>query len=118
VDVADIPSLLAAADALVLPYRRATGSQNALLAFEHGLPVIVTRTGALADPVTDGVDGVVCQPDDVASLARAIERFYEPGEPARLRGNVKRPEPVPAWQAYVEALTTLAAPAGAAPQVS
>ncbi len=57
------------------------GSQNALLAFEHDRPVIATRTGALADAVTDGVDGIVCEADDVAALAGGIERFYAPGRP-------------------------------------
>jgi glycosyltransferase involved in cell wall biosynthesis len=88
----------------VLPYRHATGSQNAQLAFEYDRPVIVTRTGALADAVTDGVDGIVCAPDDVASLADAIERFYAPGEALRLRANVKRPDATPAWNAYLDAL--------------
>ena len=44
-----IPALFAAADALVMPYREATASQNALLAFAHGVPVITTTAGALAE---------------------------------------------------------------------
>lgn len=104
VDGNDIPGLFASVDALVLPYRTATGSQNTLLAFAHGVPVIVTRAGALADPVTDGVDGVVCAPDDVAELARALERFYADGEPARLRRNVAPPDVATGWKPYIEAL--------------
>jgi glycosyltransferase involved in cell wall biosynthesis len=104
VDAAELPALFEDCDALVLPYRHATGSQNAQLAFEYDRPVIVTRTGALADAVTDGVDGIVCAPDDVASLAAAIERFYAPGEALRLRANVKRPDATPAWNAYIDAL--------------
>ena len=45
----EIPALFGAADALVMPYREATASQNALLAFAHGVPVITTTAGALAD---------------------------------------------------------------------
>jgi glycosyltransferase involved in cell wall biosynthesis len=104
VDAAELPALFAACDALVLPYRHATGSQNAQLAFEYDRPVIVTRTGALADAVTDGVDGIVCAPDDVDALTEAIERFYAPGEALRLRANVKRPDATPAWNAYIDAL--------------
>ena len=51
VQASEIPALFAAADALVLPYREATASQNALLAFAHGVPVITTTAGALADLV-------------------------------------------------------------------
>ena len=45
----EIPALFGAADALVMPYREATASQNALLAFAHGVPVITTTAGALAE---------------------------------------------------------------------
>jgi glycosyltransferase involved in cell wall biosynthesis len=48
VPAAGIPALFAAADVLVLPYREATTSQNALLAFAHGVPVITTTAGRLA----------------------------------------------------------------------
>lgn len=105
VEAADIPDVFAHVDALVLPYRAATGSQNALLAFEHGRPVVATDTGALATPITDGLDGIVCRPDDVDDLARAIARFYAEGEPLRLRRNVKPPDPGPAWDRYIDALT-------------
>lgn len=110
VAAAEVASLFADVDALVLPYRAATASQNALIAFQYGVPVIATRTGALADWVRDGVDGVVCRPDDVGSLAAGLERFYAPGEPARLRGNVAPVDAGPAWAAYVDTLVRAAAP--------
>lgn len=100
-----IRSLFNESDALVLPYRQATGSQNTLLSFMHGRPVIVTRTGSLPDAVTDGVDGVTCRPDDVDDLALAIDRFYQLGEALRLRNNVKTADWTPLWDAYIDALT-------------
>ncbi len=59
-----LPALFADADALVMPYREATASQNALLAFAHGVPVVTTTAGALAEAVRDGVDGLTCAPGD------------------------------------------------------
>ncbi|MBF8194292.1 glycosyltransferase family 4 protein [Nonomuraea sp. K274] len=103
----DVPALFAAADALVLPYRSATASQNVWLGHEHGVPVIATRVGALADHVTDGVDGLLVEPGDVAALRRAIERFYASGEPERLRSGVKAVDPEPFWSAYAGALLAL-----------
>ncbi|MGH3387297.1 MAG: glycosyltransferase, partial [Actinomadura sp.] len=38
----EVPGLFAAADALVLPYRSATASQNVWMAYEEGVPVIAT----------------------------------------------------------------------------
>ena len=62
--------------------------------------MIATRVGALADHVTDGVDGLLVEPDDVEALNRAIKRFYELGEPERLRSGVKAVDPEPFWSAY------------------
>ncbi|XRQ05691.1 glycosyltransferase family 4 protein [Actinomadura welshii] len=105
VPAADVPGLFAAADALVLPYRTATASQNVWMAHEHGLPVIATDVGGFADQIRDGVDGLVCAPDDAASLAGALNRFYEPGEPERLRSGVRPVDHAPVWAAYLDALT-------------
>ncbi|MDR8408481.1 glycosyltransferase family 4 protein [Nonomuraea sp. 3-1Str] len=103
----DVPGLFARADALVLPYRSATASQNVWLGHEHGVPVIATRVGALADHVTDGVDGLLVEPGDVAALRAAIERFYASGEPERLRSGVKAVDPEPFWSAYASELLAL-----------
>ncbi|MER6943308.1 glycosyltransferase family 4 protein [Nonomuraea sp. NPDC000554] len=100
----DVPGLFAEADALVLPYRSATASQNVWLGHENGVPVIATRVGALAEHVTDGVDGLLVEPGDVAALRRAIERFYASGEPERLRSGVKAVDPEPFWAVYVATL--------------
>lgn len=104
VPAGDVPKLFANADALVLPYRTATASQNVFMAYEHGVPVIATRAGTLADHVREGIDGLLCEPDDVASLADALRRFYAPGEPARLRTGVKPVDAEPHWSAYLEQL--------------
>jgi glycosyltransferase involved in cell wall biosynthesis len=105
-----IPGLFAEADALVLPYRSATSSQNAWLAFAHGVPVVVTRAGTLADTVREGVDGVVCEPGDEDDLLRALERISAPGEAARLRSAVRPADPDGYWDAYLATLLSLAAP--------
>ncbi|MEU5883256.1 glycosyltransferase family 4 protein [Spirillospora sp. NPDC047279] len=114
VPAADVPGLFEASDALVLPYRTATASQNVWMAYEHGIPVIATRVGGFADQIRDGEDGLVCEPDDAGSLADALERFYAPGEPERLRSGVRPVDHEPLWSAYVDALTGAATgPTGA-----
>ena len=99
-----IPALFAAADALVLPYREATASQNALLAFAHGVPVITTTAGALADLVRDGVDGLTCAPGDVADLARVLREISVPETARRLRAGVTATDPAPCWADYLKVL--------------
>ena len=100
----EVPSLFADVDALVLPYRSATGSQGVWTGFEFGVPVIATRAGHLADDVEDGIDGITVAPDDVDSLAEGLRRFYEPGTPLRLRSRVSPVDPEPYWDRYLEAL--------------
>jgi len=104
VPTAGIPAVFAGADALVLPYRSATASQNALVAFQFGLPVIASRAGAIADAVDDGINGILCTPGDAADLARAIRALYQPGMLERLRAGVRRPDPGPLWDDYLAAV--------------
>lgn len=99
-----VPELFSDVDALVLPYRRATGSQNTWLGFEFGVPVIAARVGNLDADIIEGRSGFVVEPDDVESLAAALERFYQPGEPERMRAAVTPVNPEPHWRTYVDQL--------------
>lgn len=100
----EIPGLFAAADALVLPYREATATQNVALAFAYGLPVVATTVGTLPTLVRQGVDGLLCAPDDVGALAAALRRLYAPGVLPHLRSGVHDVAEDPPWQDYLSAL--------------
>jgi len=99
-----IPALFGAADALVMPYREATASQNALLAFAHGVPVITTTAGALGEAVRDGVDGLTCAPDDAEDLLRALKEISDPRMARQLRAGIPAVDPDSGWPAYLRAL--------------
>lgn len=75
----------AAADICVIPTIGSEGqSLSALEAMASGCAVVVTRIGGLPELVTDGVDGLVCDPT-AESLAAAIRRLVrDPGLRARL----------------------------------
>lgn len=64
--------LFRAASLLVLPYRDATQSALIAAAYRFGLPVIVTRSGALPESVVEGQTGWVVPPNDPAALAAAL----------------------------------------------
>jgi glycosyltransferase involved in cell wall biosynthesis len=104
VPAGQIPALFAAADAAVLPYREAAGSQNVALAFSYGVPVVATTAGALAEAVRDGVDGLTCVPGDVGDLARALNEIAVPETARRLRAGVRAVDPEPYWAAYLRAV--------------
>ena len=99
-----IPKLFSDVDALVLPYRAGTASQNVLLAHAMGVPVIATRAGTLGAQLHDGIDGVLAEPGDVVSLTQALQRFYQPGTPARLRAGVPVVDMDSSWTGYLEVL--------------
>ncbi|WP_345074035.1 glycosyltransferase [Phytohabitans flavus] len=108
VDADDVPGLFTDVDALVLPYRSVTASLNVFLAYAHRRPVIATRVGTVEQDVRDGVDGVLCAPDNIGSLSEALRRFYVEGEPERLRGSVSPADASPGWRSYCAAVLATA----------
>jgi glycosyltransferase involved in cell wall biosynthesis len=80
------------ASCFVLP-SYAEGLPMAMLeAMAHGMPVIATRVGAIPEVVTDGVEGFLIEPGDVAALAdRMVQMERDPslrhrmGQAARKR---------------------------------
>jgi glycosyltransferase involved in cell wall biosynthesis len=108
VEAEDVPRLLAECDALVLPYRASTSSQNAVLAHRAGVPVVATRVGTMAAHVSDGVDGLLCEPEDVAGLSRALHQLYDDGVLPRLRRGIAVTDDEAEWDRYVDAVVRTA----------
>jgi len=76
--------LFDACDAVVCPYRHATGSGIAADAVSHGRPVIGSDVPGLAVVVEDGVSGLLVAPGDAGALAAALLRFVREGLAERL----------------------------------
>jgi glycosyltransferase involved in cell wall biosynthesis len=104
----EVAEYFAAADVVALPYRSATGSGIAQVAFGAGVPVVATRTGGLEDVVEDGVSGLLVPPSDPDQLARALERFFLEDWGPRLREGVARGRARFTWEGLVDALVSLA----------
>jgi len=103
----EVGHYVAAADVVALPYREATGSGIAQVAFGGGTPVIATRTGGLEEVVEEGVTGLLVPPRDPPALARAIERYFDEEMGPRLREGVARARGRFTWEALVHALIEL-----------
>jgi glycosyltransferase involved in cell wall biosynthesis len=101
----ELASKISQADAVVLPYREGTGSWNVEMSHACGTPVIASNIHALTNHLRDGIDGLICEPDDVASLAETIRKFYEPGVAKNLRAGVPKVTIKEDWAAYVKAVT-------------
>ncbi|QHM74625.1 D-inositol 3-phosphate glycosyltransferase [Mixta theicola] len=78
---ASVPALLAAMDIGVAPYPQLEGFYfSPLKIYEYmaaGLPVITTRTGHLAEIVSEGQTGLLVEPDNPAQLCAAAERLLD-----------------------------------------
>lgn len=76
--------LFDACDAVVCPYRHATGSGIAADAIGHGRPVIGSDVPGLAVVVEDGASGLLVPPGDPRALGGAMLRFVREGLGPRL----------------------------------
>ncbi len=104
----EVASYFAAADVVALPYRSATGSGIAQVAYGAGVPVIATRTGGLEEVVEEGATGLLVPPENPAALARALERYFDDNMAGPLREGVARARARYGWGALVDALLELA----------
>ena len=75
-DQRQLARLLASCDVLVHPGDRETFGLIVLEAMACGLPVVATNKGGVAELV-DAETGILAEPNDVASLAGAIEAIYQ-----------------------------------------
>lgn len=62
---------------VVLPYKTASQSGIIPTSFMFGNPIIATNVGALAEAVTNGVNGFVVAPNDAEQFASAMRRIIE-----------------------------------------
>lgn len=63
------------ADAIVLPYKSATGSGVVTLAYHYLKPVVATKVGGLKDVVLDGKTGWLVDPDSPSKLASVLQKL-------------------------------------------
>ncbi len=71
----DVPAELAAMDLLVFPSRLAEGLPMVIIeAMATGTPIVGTRVDGVVDAIRDGVDGLLCEPENAAALAASIAR--------------------------------------------
>jgi glycosyltransferase involved in cell wall biosynthesis len=80
---AEIDELFGRASVCVLPYTQASQSGVGLQAIARGVPVVVSRLGALPELAHD--DALVVPPSDPTALALALERAVALGSADRER---------------------------------
>ena len=86
----ELHGLIAAADTLVVPSLYEPFGMVALEGAALGAPLVVARTGGLAEFVDDGETGRVFEPGDVESLADAVTEAIRHSESSRHMADAAR----------------------------
>jgi D-inositol-3-phosphate glycosyltransferase len=76
IPVPDVETYFAAADCLVLPYRRIYQSGILFLAYRFGIPVVATDVGNFREDVREGVTGFISKSDNAGDLADTLAGFF------------------------------------------
>jgi D-inositol-3-phosphate glycosyltransferase len=80
---AEVADYYAAADLVVLPYRRIYQSGVLLMAMSHGRPVVASDLPGMAEVVSDGVTGYLFASGDAQALADRLARVLGAEEDLR-----------------------------------
>jgi glycosyltransferase involved in cell wall biosynthesis len=72
----EVTAIIEQADVLVLPYVSASQSGIGRIALSNGLPIVASKVGGLPELVTDGVTGLLFEPNDADALAAQLIRYF------------------------------------------
>lgn len=73
----DGADLLATADMLIVPSRQEALGLVILEAWQQGVPVVATRSGGPLHLIEDGINGLLCEIDDPADMAKKIQLLID-----------------------------------------
>jgi glycosyltransferase involved in cell wall biosynthesis len=74
---AELASAYHDVDVCLVASRQEGGPKSVLEAMASGVPVVSTRVGEASELIADGENGLLCDVDDVAALADAVQRVHE-----------------------------------------
>ena len=103
---AEVATFFSAADLLVQPYKTATQSGVAQIAYHFNKPMIVTNVGGLAEMCPDGRVGYVVEPEPV-EIGAAIFRFFEDTDQVAMVEMIKEEKKKYSWEIMVNRLLAL-----------
>lgn len=101
---AEIPDVMEAAAAVVLPYRKIESSGVLATALGHGRPAVVADVGSLGETVRELGAGAVVPPEDSRALAAAcVELLRDPEALARAYRGTEAAREALSWDRAAEA---------------
>ena len=95
-----------AADLVVQPYKTATQSGVTQIAYHFNKPMIVTRTGGLAEMVPHDRAGYAVEPDP-AQIAEAIRDFFDRNRQEEMGKTVAGDKKKFSWEGMIRTIENL-----------
>jgi glycosyltransferase involved in cell wall biosynthesis len=97
----EVPPYFQAADTIVLFYETATPSGVESLSYNFKLPAVATRVGHFPETITDGFNGYLAEPKNIADMVRVMNDSIEQPIP---RENVVEATKNMSWANYAKAV--------------
>ncbi len=97
----EVPPYFQAADTIVLFYETATPIGVESLSYNFKLPAVATRVGHFPETITDGFNGYMATPKDIADMVRVMNASIEQPIP---RENVVEATRTMSWANYAKAV--------------
>ncbi len=97
----DVPPYFQAADTIVLFYETATPSGVESLSYNFKLPAVATRVGHFPETITDGFNGYLAEPKNIADMVRVMNASIEKPIP---RENVVEATKNMSWANFAKAV--------------
>ncbi len=97
----EVPPYFQAADSIVLFYETATPSGVESLSYNFKLPAVATRVGHFPETITDGFNGYLAEPGNLADMLRVMKASIEKPIP---RANVVEATKNMSWANYAKAV--------------
>ena len=72
----DIPLLLSATDIFCMPSLNEALGYSLLEALAAGIPIVASNVGGIPEVITDGIDGILCEPGNEEKLYLAIKKLW------------------------------------------
>lgn len=104
---AEVPLFFSAADVGVLPYKSATQSGIAQIAFNYDLPLIATDVGGLGEMITAGETGLLIDSQEPAALAAAVRQYFEHNLQQPFARAIAERKASYSWPGFAEAVLQL-----------
>ncbi|MBK8501185.1 MAG: glycosyltransferase [Saprospiraceae bacterium] len=95
----EVKYYFSACDLVALPYRSATQSGIAPIAFNFGKPVLTTNVGGLPETVREGINGFVSDPRP-ESIAQGVKRFLDSHQRNLFSKNILSSNHLYSWSAF------------------